>query len=75
MVTIIEHFNEQPQHCNDANLPHTTDKSILYDNVEKNPRETENPSTQIATQNPNQVSTTSDLEWRAGRGEWILSSF
>ena len=71
-MATVEHSSELVQWHTDVNLPQANDKVTLHENDEKIPTESENSSAKTVPQDPNQLSTASDPEWKAGRDEWMI---
>lgn len=72
VVATIQHDSQRSPKSNEDNLARLDDRGNIPQAEEKSPAKTENSNRSTTSQEPNLVSTASDPEWRAGRGEWMI---
>ncbi len=72
LMATVEHSIEPAQRQEEVNLRQANDRATLHENDEKIPKESEHSSAKPVTQEPDQLSTASDPEWKAGRDEWMI---
>ena len=72
-IATIQHSSHQAHQPNDGNIPRGNEASSLNVKEDVVPGSTtDNASKPITLQDPDPAITTPDLEWKAGKEEWMI---
>lgn len=71
-IATIEHVGDQSPQQNDWGLSHADKFSTLHANDGKSSTKTEHLATQITPPDPNPATANPNIEWKAGKEEWLI---
>ena len=72
-IATIQHTSHRAQQQNDGDLPRANENPSLHTEDDKIPgSENDNSSKKITPLDPDSVTAVPDLEWKAGKEEWMI---